>query len=396
MKKLIITFLVLFQTFAVMAQADSKTDSVPDKAELDRFYAACNSNEYSRAVTLGNALSEKLINANTRYADSVYSCIQMYIGRCYYRLQKPLEAARAASNGVKVLKKLGLGGSILCSMILDNAGTYYIAAEKCDSGLQYTKEALQVISHYPDKAVTTDMQAILMHIAESYFCKETYQDAIIYEIRALGVIEKLHGRYSEEYIAEMPYLTEYYRRASLDKKVSDNEAELQRIQEEYENGKRDLPDLRDFKSADECHKYNYEANRCANYMLSYGLQDSKNFVHCFKYLLLWTTTSSDIELKIGESVQKTLNSLPSKAYCGAYIAGCTRYALDNDEKKFTPEMYYMAMVDVLNFYINNREFTGEVKFLEDYINVYNKNKDENELHKMIMKNYEKEFPEKEE
>lgn len=43
------------------------------------------------------------------------------------------------------------------------------------------------------------------------------------------------------------------------------------------------------------------------------------------------------------------------------------------------------MIDMLNFYLGNRDLTGEVKYLEKYINVYNK--DKNKFYEMIEKNF---------
>ncbi len=382
MRKIIITFLAVLQAFSVMAQ----TDSMPSDAELGNFLAAYNDEAYSKAIALGNSISERLSKSNNPYADSVYNVVQLYIGKSYFRLEKPLEAARTAYNAVKKLREMGVGESMQCSIMLDNAGMYYTSAEKVDSGLQCSLEALQIINRYPDKAVTTDMQSTLMHIAESYYYAGKYQEAIIYEIRALSVLEKLNGRYSKEYMDEMQYLTEYYRKAGQEKKASDNEAELQKIQDGYDDGQRDLPDadLRDLSSAAECHRYNYEAYRCADYLLSHRLT-SAYFSQCFKYLLMWSVASSDITVSIGENEAKNFSSDKSKPYFAAYLAGCTKYALENNEKTFTPEMFNNAMIDMLNFYLGNRDLTGEVKYLEKYINVYNK--DKNKFYEMIEKNF---------
>lgn len=97
MRKIIITFLAVLQAFSVMAQ----TDSMPSDAELGNFLAAYNDEAYSKAIALGNSISERLSKSNNPYADSVYNVVQLYIGKSYFRLEKPLEAARTAYNAVK-------------------------------------------------------------------------------------------------------------------------------------------------------------------------------------------------------------------------------------------------------------------------------------------------------
>ena len=67
------------------------------------------------------------------------------------------------------------------------------------------------------------------------------------------------------------------------------------------------------------------------------------------------------------------------------MAGVIKYGIDNEDSTFTPEMYNSAFIDMLNYYIANRELTGKVKVLDKFIDAYNKGRDE--LDEMIQKNY---------
>lgn len=67
------------------------------------------------------------------------------------------------------------------------------------------------------------------------------------------------------------------------------------------------------------------------------------------------------------------------------MAAIIKYSIENEDSTFSPDMYHDAFIDMLNYYIANRELTGKVKSLEKYINAYNKGPEE--LDEMINKAY---------
>lgn len=382
MKRLLITLVTIIAAITVKAQTvETRYDSLENK-----FITEYNDEKYSEASETGEQLAILADSLGSNRSDTLYITIQSMLGKSYFRAKKPLEAAHAVDKAIERMRKTGSTNEVGYANILDNAGLYYNSAEMCDSGLVRSKMALDVMSNFPDKAVSQDMYIILLHLAEASYYTNKYQDAIVYEIRALNIIEKMHGKHSEEYLGELPYLAQYYRGAKEDKKAEDIDAEVDQIQEEYDKGQRDIPDpnQRDLTSADECHKYNYEALRCAEFYLTHRL-GSNYMQQCTQYLIRWSAASSDIHITMGPNEAKLLGEEKSVPYFVAYIAGCTKYALENNDSTFSEKMFNDAMIDMLNFYIGNRDRTGKVKYLEKYVDAFNKGMDN--LTDMLNKNY---------
>lgn len=106
------------------------------------------------------------------------------------------------------------------------------------------------------------------------------------------------------------------------------------------------------------------------------------------YLGRYAIQSPDVSIVVGEDEAKLMKEEKNQVYVVAYLAGCVKYAFENREKGFTPQMYASATVSVLNFYIKNRDLTGKVKYLEKYVDTFNK-KGPDALEQQINKNYPK-------
>lgn len=371
MKKLLIIIMLLLPLLPVSAQ-----DSVDVCEKLYTEMREAYSNEdFSKAASKCIELAATADSLKKSDSDSIYISAEAYLARCYFRSSKPELAAKAADKALERMEKIGRTTEKYYAIMLDNAGLYYLGFDAA-TGLKRSLEALRVMNNYPDEAVSKDMQIILMHVAEGYHDIGKYQDAIVYEIRALNLTDKLCGKHSSEYIEELPYLSQYYRSAGEDKKAEDIDNEAEKLQDEYDNGERDVPDPdeHDLSSAEECHTYKYEAYRCADYYLNHKLS-AQYMNRCMSYLTLWTVSSPDVNIEIGENESKLAGNEKSLPYYIGYLAGCVKYALDEEDSTFTEDMYNSAMVDLLNFYIGNRELTGKVKYLESFVDAYNKSKD---------------------
>lgn len=382
-----ITFLLLFALVSF-----AQTDSTSIESKIDSLYGIFNDGgDYNKIVEEGEPLVGTIEASSLSNSDSMYISLQALLAKCYYRIKQPAKAADAADKAAARLRKIGQENTVSYAIITDNASLYYLSNEQNEKGLARAQEALRVMENFPDKAVSEDMSIILLHVAEGLFYNNKFQDAIVYEIRGLNTIDKLYGQHSEEYLNELPYLSKYYTEAGEQKKAEEIDEEVDKLQKEYDNGDRDVPDPdgRDLSSAEECHKYNYEAYRCITYYLDHKLgADYMN--RCVQYITRWSLSSPDVKITLGKNESKLLDNEKSMAYFVAYLAGCSKYALDNNDSTFTQEMYFNAMIDVLNFYIGNSDYTGKVKYLQQYVDLYNK-KGLNALRQELLKN----FPDKE-
>ena len=382
MKRLLLALIAVVMALTAFAQ----TDSASYMARFNDLSSAYEAGNYQHVIDEGEGLAVICDSLNLACSDSSYVSIQTFLGKSYFRTKRPLDAAKAADKACRRLEKMGWNDCLLYADMLDNAGLYYLSAKQNDIGLERSKKALGVISTIPDAAVSNDMSVILQHIAEGSFFTGKYDDAIIYEIRALNIIEKIYGKHSKEYIDELSYLSEYYRAAKEDAKADDNDAEIKSLQAEYDNGMRDLPDAdnRDFSSAEECHKYKYEVYRCADYVLTHSVR-SKYINQCLKYMMIWTIATDEVSVTFDKNEAKLVEKDNTKPYFVAYLAACIKYALDKNDSTFSQDMYIEAITSMLNYYINNRDLTGKVAYMEKYIALYDKG--EEKLFDALRKNY---------
>lgn len=352
-----------------------------------KFLSAYSDKKYSTATDIGEKLSAATDTLTELNPDSTFVTIQTFLGKCYYRLNKPEKAAETIEKALNRKVKMNQTNDKQYAFLLDNCGLYLLSADKYEEGLKKSSEALTIMNNLPDMAVTVDMQGVCSHIAEGYYYTKQYSDAILYEIKTLNIIEKLNGKHSDEYIDELPYLSKYYRAAGDDKKADQVDSDVDTIRKEYEDGQVDLPDpdARDLTSAEECHKYAYEAYRCADYYLSHTVA-ADHMDQCLNYIVGWSQASADVEVVFGKTESDLLKKDETKPIAIAYIAGCVKYAIENNDSTFNRDIYNSAFVDMLNFYLGNKEILGKVKSLDKFVDVYN-NKGKDELDEMIDKNY---------
>ncbi len=385
MKRVFLAVIALFM-FTVSPAQDTDQQLSPFMQLLSDFLSAYSDKKYSTAAEMGEKLAQGCDTVTEVNPDSLYAGIQLALGRCYSRLNRYEKAGLATDKGADRLRAKGMTKNITYANLLDNAGFYYLSDRQYEKGLQRSLAALDVYSQYPDKAVTQDMQAVYSHIGEGYYNTKKYQDAIVYQIKTLNISEKLNGKHSDDYINELTYLAKYYSAAGEDKKADAVNADIDKLQREVEDGQVDLPDVdsRDFSTAEECHKYNYEAYRCADFFLNHYLSND-NIDKCAKYIMSWLASTKDVNCGLGKVETELLTNDKTKGYAVAYMAAIIKYSIENEDSTFSPDMYHDAFIDMLNYYIANRELTGKVKSLEKYINAYNKGPEE--LDEMINKAY---------
>lgn len=69
----------------------------------------------------------------------------------------------------------------------------------------------------------------------------------------------------------------------------------------------------------------------------------------------------------------------------AYLAGTVMYALENGPEADALETYRAAVIATVNYYATQKKLTGEVKALETYIQLYQK--DPKDFDKQVEKDY---------
>lgn len=329
--------------------------------------------DYQKA--LDARLSQLQLIENTRgKIDSTYCNALIFAGKCYVRLQKSDAAVRALEEATLIYGNNFSRDDREYAIMLDNLSVYLAIEKRYEESLAKADSSLAIFTKIPELAVSADMSAVLIHVAESDYYLEKYKEATIYQIRALNIIKQMYGEHSDSYVSELEYLEEYQELNGEKEKAQQTREKVERLKKEIEDGVVDWPDLSPVKDAEDARTRRFDAARMADYYTSHYITATKmNEVAVF--LFTWTIQSDQCHIALGENEAKLLADDKARAYYSAFIASICRDAVRDGKEEYTEEVYTDAMVCALNYYTHNKKYTGKVKFLENLIKTYNKNPD---------------------
>lgn len=377
MKKLL--FFFLFALFIMPASAQSQSTST---AKLDSL-----ANKLFKEEDFSKSLEIRLkhldaLKKETGEKDSTYISSLLKLGKCYFRTDQLKKAIETAQKVVDLYGQNISTKSKLYAYMLDNLGLYQSSDKKYSEALKNAEKALAIYEAFHEN--DHDMAIIQMHVAEDAYYTGDYAKAIRHELLTLNIIRNYDGEHSKKYTDEAAYLQKYYE-ANGDKEKANNLSErIEKLKKETEDGEVDLPQAIDFTSAAVAHDHNRDVMRCIDYYLNHHVTSDK-INDAATYILKWSDASEDSQVEIGDNEVKMMNDKNALPYYIAFIAGCSKYALTSGKADFTIEVFEQAMVDALNYYVNNKEYTGEVKYLEQYVKAYSKGRDKFE--ELLKKNF---------
>lgn len=377
MKKLFITLLFGLSIAPSSISAQSLTKQALDSLANKYF----NEQNYEKSLALRQRHLEAL-KQEVGDTDSVYIMTLIQVGKCYYRMNETVKAIDCAQQVVDRYGRYVSQNDENYAFLLDNLALYQSADNRYAEGLKNAEQALAIYQRFYTH--DHDLAVIYERVAELSHHLGDHAKAVRTELMALNVLKKLYGEHSQEYLDEAPYLQKYYEANGNADKAEALASRLETLAKETNDGIVDLPEPIEFESAEQANAHNNDALRCIKYYLNhYVTADQIN--EAAQYILRWSEATSDSHVVIGENEAKMMNQRSSMPYAVAYLAGCGRYALETGEADFTLDTYKGAMVDVLNFYQANKQHTGTVKYLEQYIKTYEKGRDR--LEEALEKNF---------
>lgn len=377
MRKAFLTIITLMTLVPVVAQAQSaktaKLDSIANKLFDEGNYEKSMEIRQKHLAALKEEVGE---------SDSTYIVKLIQLGKCYYRTKQLDQALITAQQVVDLYGKHISTTDKNYAFALDNLALYQSTAEKYTEGLANAQKALGVYQNFHEN--DHDMAVIQLHVAElANFCGDTNK-AIQHELLALNILKNLYGEHSDKYTDEAEYLCKYYEKKGDKAKAKELSERIETLKKETEAGERDLPQAVEFTSAAVARDHNRDAARCIEYFFKHYITDPK-INDAATYIMNWSEATEDSHVVIGENESKLMGNEKSMAYFIAYIAGCSKYALATGEADFSLNTFKDAMVDVLNYYQANKQYTGEVKYLEQYIKAYKKGLEK--LEALLEKNF---------
>ena len=161
-------------------------------------------------------------------------------------------------------------------------------------------------------------------------------------------------------------------------KVSD---EIRQLKKEIDEGV--IPEPTDLSTPALCRRHNLEALLCSrwilgNYLSTEGMKQAADFITQFR------RRTPDAAVYIGPAEDWVKRNA---GFYVAYIAASVEYALQHpDEQRFSIEQYKAAMYRLLDYYKENKNFAGEIKRFDTYLELREMKPEE--LEKRLEKNFE--------
>ena len=377
MRKAFLTIIILMALMPATAQAQSaktaKLDSIANKLFDEENYEKSLEIRQKHLAALKEEVGE---------SDSTYIVKLIQLGKCYYRTKQLDQALKIAQQVVDLYGKYISTADKNYAFALDNLALYQSTAEKYPEGLANAQKALAVYQNFHEN--DHDMAVIQMHVAELANFSGDTKKAIQHELLALNILKNLYGEHTDNYTKEPEYLCKNKQKNGDKAKAKELSERIETLKKETEAGERDLPQATEFTSAAVAHDHNRDAARCVEYFFNHYITDPK-INDAATYIMNWSEATDDSHVVIGENEAKLMGHEKSMAYFVAYIAGCSKYALATGEADFSLDTFKEAMVDVLNYYQANKQYTGEVKYLEQYIKAYKKGREK--LEALLEKNF---------
>lgn len=377
LKKMMIVLVSIFCFSPVSAQVSQqqadKLDSLITKLVNQERYSDAIDTQKKRLDILKELHGE----TDTTYIEGL-----VFLGKYYARNQQLDEAIKTLRKATSLYEENISSSDGDFAYYLDNLAFYLSAAQQTEEAELIGRRALSI---YEKKGKLDEhLAAILLHLAETCHENKRYQEAIQFELRSLSIIKKLMGEHSEEYINELAYLQKFYESAGEKERVDNMKERIDKLVKERNEGYVDLPKLVEFKTPEICHMHNNDALRCCAYFLTHRLS-APNMNEAAKYILNWSYSTADVHIEINEMIGQFLTNQNEMAYMIAYTAATSYYCLTQNHEWIDEEGYVRVMHTLLDFYDQNKDLSGKIDSLENYLKLRKKEK----LDQQLLKDYQK-------
>ena len=365
--------------------ANSQTMDERQAAKMDSMAVALfKGGNFKKSIELMNKwLADRLQTKGEQ--DSLYIQRTALLAKAYFRDQQTDQAIGSIDKAINLYGKYKSDKDTLYAFYLDNKALYLNAKEDYKAALPLVRKALDI--YEPLHRRDYDMAMILIHMAEACHFNDIHQDAIRYELRGLDIYKELFGEASEPYVSELNYLKQYYEGAGDTQKASQVKKQMEQLAAKIKEKEKGVQ-YAQFASAEECREHNADALTAAKTYLS-GRIDEQKSVKAAAYVMGWSQASPDINIVIAD---ENMYYLQNQWQMLAYFCGCTEYALEQQQKDFSPEMHIAAMKRALEHYKANRTLIGIVAEMETLSNLEKSGKLEETLRQdaqKILNNMEK-------
>lgn len=331
---------------------------------------------YDDALTM--LLNEvKLLEKTPEDKRYVEALVKM--GLCYEQLNIPFKAIEVNKRAITLYNLQNGTEDLFVANRSNNIANLYHTMDDKKLAHEWSLETLRI----SNKIKPNDSERVkhLTTAAKTAFALARHDEAIGYQKEIIDITGRHLNHHHEDYLQLLATLRAYYSAKGDSASHTKTSDQIRQLKKEIDEGV--VPEPTDLSTPLLCRRHNLEALLCSrwmlgNYLSTDGMKQAAEFITQFR------KRTPDVAVYVGPAEDWTRKH--SRFYV-IYIAASVEYALQHqDEQRFSVEQYKAAMYRLLDYYKENKNFAGEVKRLDSYLDM--KEKRPEELEKRFEKNFE--------
>ncbi len=282
------------------------------------------------------------------------------IGLCYEKLDLPFKAIEVNKRALTLYGHIATEDAFVANRSNYIAGLYFAMDDK-KLAEEWVNETLRISNKV--KPSDSDRIKHLTTAAKTTFALGKYKEAINHQREIITITGRHLNKHHDNYLELLSTLRAYYSGAEDKEHHNQVSEEIRQLKKEIEDGV--IPEPTDLSTPALCRRHNLEALLCSrwilnNYLSTKGMKEAADFIIQFR------KHTPDAAVYLGPAELEWV-----KRYTGfyvAYIAASIEYALQHpDEQRYSIEQYKAATYRLLDYYKQNKDFAGEIKRFDTYL-----------------------------
>lgn len=353
-RRLILTLTLLLIGLQLQAQQDDDKKMVRLDSIASALFVEGNYEEALNTLLRETNVLERTPD-DKRYIEALVK-----IGLCYEKLDLPFKAIEVNKRALTLYGHIATEDAFVANRNNYIAGLY-LAMDDKKLAEQWVNETLRISNKV--KPSDSDRIKHLTTAAKTTFALGKYKEAINHQREIITITGRHLNKHHDNYLELLSTLRAYYSGAEDQANRDKVSEEIRQLKKEIEDGV--IPEPTDLSTPALCRRHNLEALLCSrwilnNYLSTQGMKEAADFIIQFR------KRTPDAAVYLGPAELEWV-----KRYTGfyvAYIAASIEYALQHpDEQRYTIEQYKAATYRLLDYYKQNKDFAGEIKRFDTYL-----------------------------
>ena len=353
-RRLILTLTLLLIGLQLQAQQDDDRKMVRLDSIASALFVEGNYEEALNTLLRETNVLERTPD-DKRYIEALVK-----IGLCYEKLDLPFKAIEVNKRALTLYGHIATEDAFVANRNNYIAGLY-LAMDDKKLAEQWVNETLRISNKV--KPSDSDRIKHLTTAAKTTFALGKYKEAINHQREIITITGRHLNKHHDNYLELLSTLRAYYSGADDQANRDKVSEEIRQLKKEIEDGV--SPEPTDLSTPALCRRQNLEALLCSrwilnNYLSTKGMKEAADFIIQFR------KRTPDAAVYLGPAELEWV-----KRYTGfyvAYIAASIEYALQHpDEQRYTIEQYKAAIYRLLDYYKQNKDFAGEIKRFDTYL-----------------------------